>query len=663
MQPARRAIIGVVASLALLLALLLPVAIRPQAARAAGPIALPQGPVPIDEELAPIELSFMTIDATISANAGDVIIDTRTRTRLRNPDKKSSYQRQVTFPGQPVTRVRIGTQNSGLRAAEPSDPWTLDLGPDGDAIIEGIQRLTIAAPVVDLEVNWEHLGVWGRPLGAVRLTLHFPADLHPQQLLSIDPEPTERDTVSLTWSYEKPQPAGRVRVLFIAPQQWRPVASARLAASGPEATAADWLALAAALRPLVEAEGMPPAIAAAQEAELLAAVRQAVATGPQDARAHAELADYLRAHAGGDPALLSEAVAELQAAFDLAPGDATLKQKLLAGLDELMAACRRVGDTRGMLMALDIVESLAPQGSQERAAAYADLIVRLLEEGRVAEAEATIVAGFGQAELDRYAHLKPHFSLVAGEVETLIGRRTLRFTLVPHAAATEAAGRDLAALVEALGRIEGAQVQRQEVDGRAHLELTIPFASPEDLRVAGQTAAQAAEGVDPALRLLLAAAAPAEVSFQAVEELARDRLAYAESADLTPAQGALADRLEELASMQLLAEAEADGPLEAARQRWVAALARRYEADWQSLVGSCQVSYRLLPPEDIVAPHWTLAWGEQRSLSWSMSIPRYARLQPYVAAAIVLLLAALVGAGVWQWRRRARAARGAIVVE
>jgi hypothetical protein len=321
-----------------------------------------------------------------------------------------------------------------------------------------------------------------------------------------------------------------------------------------------------------------------------------------------------------------------------------------------MAACRRTGDTRGMLTALDVVEAVAPQGSQERAAAYADLIVRLLDEGRVQEAKDTIVAGFGPEALAPFSGLEPHFSLVAGEIETLIGRRALRFTLVPYAAAQDPAERDLAALVDALGGIPGAQVQRSTADGRTRVELAIPFETPEELRTAGQALTSALpDDADPALRLVEAAAGPSAVSFRAVEQLAGDRLAYGESADLSPAQAALAQRLERLQSIRVEAEGQTSDPLEVARQRWTLALVQRYEDDWQTLVRSCQVSYRLLPPEDIVAPQWTLAWGEQRSLAWSMTIPRYARLRPLIAAVVGLLLAAVVGVAVWQWRRQTHA--------
>ncbi len=651
-RPAQRAIRHVVFQCGLALSLLVAGMVAPLPA-AADPVGIPQGPIPLDEALEPVELSFVAIDTTLSTIDEGTLADTRTRTRLRNPEKRESYERQVTFPDGPVADVRIGTQNGGTRPAEDSPPYTLSLGPDGDAVIEARQRSVATGALIEISFDWSRLAVWGTPLSAGRLTLHFPDTVSSEQILAIDPEPTQRDTTQLTWSYEKFDPSGEVRVLLIAPQYWAAARNARRAAWSAEATAEDRLALADALRPLIAAEGMPEAVVEALQAELLAALRQAVAADPSNARAHSELAAYLEAHASDDPALLAEAVAERKAAYDMAPHDGELKQQLLGGIDAFMAACRRAGDTHGLLTALDMAEAVSPQGSQERAAAYAELIVGLLEEGRMAEAEATIIAGFGQEALGRYAYYKPHFSLVSGQVETLIDRRVLHLTFAPYESAAEAAENDLAALAGALGRISGAEVQRSGEQGHSAVQVIVPFSEPSDLHTAGQALVGALpEDADPALQLAVAAVAPAGVSFQTTEKLQGDLLAYAEKADLSPARAALAERLQQLESARLEAQAETSDPVEAARRRWVQALLQQYDAGWRALATSCQVTYKLLPPEDIVAPQWTLAWGEQRSLAWSTVIPRYERILPYVIGIAVALIALLILIAVGQRRRR-----------
>ena len=645
-RPAWRAASGVLLGLPLLLL----GALAPSSARAIDPVTIPQGPLPVGE-VKPVELSFLTIDGTISPSGDGIALQVRGRARLKNPDKKASFDRQVSFPGLSVADVKVGTQNSGLQPAAGSGPWTLSLRPQGDGIIDGRQSVTAKGPLVDLRFDWNAEQAWGQPLGAARLTLHFPSDLDSEQLLVVDPAPTDRTAVDLTWSYEKLKPAGQVRVFFIAPAYWRPVQAARKVASSPQADAAAYLGLAQALAPVAQAEGMPQAVADTLQAERLAALRRAVAAGPQEARTHQALAAYLVERGQGNAALLAEAVREFKAAYDLAPGDAMLKQQLLAAVEKSIAASRQVGDTAGALAALDVAQAIdAPQGA-DRAGAYADLAISLLQAGRGSEAEAAIVAGFGRAALDPYAFYRPTFATVTGDVETRLGERVLRFTLTPAPGMEKAAAQSVASLAQSMSQVGGCQVQQTNNDGRCQLEVSIPFADPQTLQDVGRAlAARLPADADPALLLVAQASGPAEVDFRNSREGWIDRLTYAEAVDLAPAQAALAQRLDKMKWARSEAEAKTDDPVEAARRRWVLALLDRYQAGWQTLADSSEVTYRLLPPEDIVAPQWTLAWGEQRALAWKANIPRPARLWPYAAGLAAGALAVL--GGVLVWRRK-----------
>ncbi len=651
LKPARRALPGMLLALCALLA-----GVTTTPVAAAGPMTIPPGPLPTGD-LKPVQLSYVSIDATLGAVEGGAAVEVRTRARLRNTDKQNTFQREVAFAGPPVYGVRIGTQDGGLSPAAGSGPWTLSLGRDGDAVIEGTQALRTNGPLADLEFDWGALAPWGDSLASARLTLHFPQGLDADQLLIVDPAPTGRDTLQLSWSYEEFRPAGKVRVLAIAPSYWQPVRAARQALAGGQGGAAGQLALAAALRPLAEATEMPAQPASALHAQVLAALQQAVALAPNDPQPHRELAAYLSARAGGDPALLSRAVAELKAAYDLAPADGELKQQLLAAIDALLASCRQAGDTQGILRALDVAQAVADVDSPERAAAYADLAVRLLGEGRQAEAEATIVAGFGQPALDLYARHRPHFHSVTGEVETRSGERLMRFALVPIPGMEQAAEADLGLLAEALGQA-GGQVTHTAADGAFQIVVAIHFGDGESLRAAGQAVAGSLPAdADPALRLVAAVTAPERVHLRASHDMRADYLAYAEAADLAPAQEALRQRLEQMRWARMEAEAPTGDPVEEARRRWALALLDGYEAGWQALVQGCRITYRVLPPEDIVAPQWALAWGEAREIAWSTQIPRPERLWPVGVglAGAVLVLVGVVG--VAQKRRRGHAMR------
>ncbi len=610
---------------------------------AADPVTIPQGPLPAGE-LKPVELSYLTIDGTVVPSSSGIALEVRSRAGLRNADKKTAFERQVTFPGAAVSNVRVGTQFGGLAPVGSSGPWTLSLRAGGDAVIEGTQQTAIAGPVVDVRLDWAALKPWGAPLGAVRLTLHFPDGVDSDQLLAVEPAPTERDTKQLTWSYEKLQPDGQVHVSFIAPASWQPIHTARQAVSGADAGVDAYLALAAALQPLAQAGGLPAGVAGALQAEALAALERAVAAAPQDPRTHRDLGAHLMARANGDPAMLERAATELKAAYDLASaGDkAAYQEPLLAAVDELLAACRGAGDTQGTLRALDIVQAVDPSNGPQRATAYADLAVSLLQAGRQAEAEATIVAGFGPAALDRYRPYQPHFRSVTGEIETRIGERILRFSLVPAPAMRETAMADVAALADVLRRA-GSQVEEMEGEGAISLVVTLPFDDPAAVRASGQAAAGSlSRDVDPAVRLVAAAAAPTSIDLYAEGDLRADRLAYAEAADLAPAQDALKQRQDQIAWARAEAETKTDDQVEAARRRWALALLDGYTADWQALVQGCRVTYRLLPPEDILAPQWALAWGEARQFAWSASIPRPTRLWPAAAALGVIILGMVV---------------------
>lgn len=615
--PAGRALVGVLLVLSFTVGLFAPPSIV-----SAATATIPPGPLPVGE-LKPVELSFLTIDASISAAGDGVAVEARTRARLKNPDKKQSFERQVTFSEPVPADARIGGQPVASTA-----PWTVQLAPERDAVIEGTQSLRTGGPVTELQYDWAALKGWGRP-GALRLTLHLPRDFDSSQLLLVEPAPAERDALRLSWSYEKALPAGKVRVRFISPSYWRTLAAARGKVGGTQASVADCLALASALRPLADAEGMPADRAAAYQAELLASLRQAVAAGPKDARAHQELAAYLRLRAAGDPRLLGEAVAEYKTAYDLAPGE-EVKGHLLVTVDELVAACRKAGDVQGALAALDSVRSLDPAHAAEQAAAYADLAVAQLEAGQIDQAEATIVVGFGAAALERYALHRPHFSALTGEVETGLNGRTLRFTLVPAPRTREAAQRDVAALVEAMSRVEGCQVRSSDSADGILVEILIGSDGVQTLQNTGLALAGALPAeADPALALVAAAAGPARIELEWLRGQRDDRLTYAEDVDLRPAQKNLERRLEQLKWARSEAEAKSDDPIEAARRRWALALLKHYEAGWQALARGTRVSYRLRLPEDIVAPQWAVAWNEERSLGWGVTVPRPERLRPY----------------------------------
>jgi len=609
---------------------------------AAGPTAIPQGPLPAGE-LKPVELSYIAIDATVVPTAGGMALRVVTRARLRNTDKKASYERQVIFPGPAVSGVRVGTQNGGLAPAASVGPWTLSLPADGDAVIEGTQEVTTSGPLADLQFDWSALKPWGAALAAARLTLHFPDGVDSDQLLTVDPAPTARDTIQLTWSYEKFQPAGTVHLVFVAPGYWQPLRRARQAAAGAQAGPTEYLALAGALRPLATYEAMPAAVATTLQAELLAALERAVAAAPQDPRTHQELASYLQVQARGDPAMLARAVAEFKAAYDLAPANAEAKKRLLAAVDDLLGACRRANDTQGLLRALDVVQAVDPANSPQRAAAYADLAVSQLDAGQEAEAEATIVAGFGQAALDQYAPLRPHFRSVTGEVEMASGRRTMRFGLVPAAGAEKAAEADVALLASALGRL-GGEIRSAAADGALHIEATIPFDDARPLAAAGQAVnGSLPSDADPAIVLIAAVAAPARVDLTASQGLRADRLIYAESADLAPAQAALQARLDQIRYARAEAEAPIDNPSEMARRRWGQALLNRYEAGWQALARGSRVTYHLVAPGNYIVPQWALAWGETREIGWAATIPHPERLWPFAGAAVVVFLGVVLG--------------------
>ncbi|MGQ9725339.1 MAG: hypothetical protein ACUVVU_08330 [Tepidimonas sp.] len=615
------------------------------------PVNIPAGPIPLDEELKPVEFSFLTVDATAKPSTNGLILQVRTRLRLRNPDKRNGYERQVGYSGPEVSNVRIGTQNGGLVPNGDPGPWKLALPRDGDAIIEGTQYVAARGVLAELRFDWAALAPWGAPLGAARFTLHFPEDQDPDQFLAVSPEPTERSAVALTWSREKFNPDGQVRVLYIIPQYWTPVRDARARMAAGQLNVDSFLALAAALRPLVTAEGMPPAAARAYQAEMSAALRQAVAAGPDNAAAHAELAAYLITVAQGNAATLAEAVSELQAAVRLAPADGSLQNRLLLALDGLLAACREAGDRRGLLSALDLAEALGARSSPERAAGYADLIVGLLDADRAQEAEATIVAGFGAEALARYSDMRPRFAAVAGEIETLPGLRHMTFDLSPAPGMEATAERDIATLVQDL-QTAGARVQRTGENGSARLTITMPFTLTADLQVTSlRYAAAVPAEADPALALIGAALGPASTRYQTSSLPQADRLRYNEQVDLQPAQEALEQRLARLEAARAEAQAPTDDALEAARRRWVLALLDHYEAQWRVLKEGARVRYRLAPAEQVVAPEWLVAWGEQRALTWSNDIPRFDRLTPYVVGAVIVLIGVVVGLAVWQAAR------------
>lgn len=611
---------------------------------AAGPTAIPQGPLPAGE-LKPVELSYIAIDATVVPAAGGMALRVVSRARLRNTDKKASYERQVTFPGPAVSGVRVGTQNGGLAPAAGGGPWALTLRADGDAVIEGTQQITTSGPLADLQFDWGALKPWGETLAAARLTLHFPDGIDSDQLLAVDPAPTARDTTQLTWSYEKLRPAGTLHLAFVAPSYWQPLRKARQAVAGEKAGAAEYLALAEALRPLATSEAMPAAVATTLQAELLAALERAVAAAPKDPRTHQALAAHLQAQAKGDPALLARAVAEFKAAHDLAPAGTPPEPTLLAAIDDLIAACRRANDTQGLLRALDVVQAVSPADGPQRANAYADLAVSQLNAGQEAEAEATIVAGFGQAALDQYALARPHFRSVTGEVLMQAGQRTMRFTLVPaRGAEKQAAAADVELLAGALGR-SGGVVRRPATGGTLEVELTLPFHDAQQLAAAGRAIAAALPAdADPALALVAAVAAPERIDYRASQGWRADHLVYSESADLTPAQQALQRRLDHLQYARAEAEAQTDNPTEAARRRWALALLNRYEDGWRALAQGCRVTYHMLPPGDYMVPQWALAWGEAREIGWAASLPHPERLWPFAGAAIVVLLGVVLAA-------------------
>jgi len=640
--PARRAFPGILLGFSLLVTTLVP---RP--VQAAGSATIPQGPLPVGD-LQPVEFSFLTIDGTIVPTDSGIAVQTKTSLRLRNPDKKNGTSRNVSYPN-PASNVTGATA-----AQDQPGAWTLDLPPNGGSVIEASQSASADGPVVHLQFDWGALAPWGDSLASVRLTLSFPSDLDPEQLLAVSPAPVESNKLNLTWSYENFRPAGKIDVLMITPGYWRALRSARQLAASPQATAANQLALAAALRPLIAADGMPASRVAALRDEELAALRQAVALDGKNAIAHKELGLALAERAGGSPTLLAEAVRELKAAYDLMPTDSDLKAALLKNVDDLLAACRQAGDNQGILSALDVAQAVDSQRSAERLAAYADVAVSLVQAGHEQEAESLIVTGFGQQALGRYAYLQPQFAAVSGEVETHNGQRVLRFTFTPNPANAAAAETSVTALADALTRAGIGQVKRTTGEGQTQtIQVTFPFADSSTLQSAGQalTAALPADA-DPALTLAAAAISAPEVAFQNTRGQWSDHLTYSESVDLSPAQNVLDQRLAQLKTAQAEADAKTDDPAETAQRRWEAPLLKLYGQQWQQLTQRSQVTYRLVPSEGATAPSWVMAWGEKRGLTWEANTPHLERLAPYAIGVGVALLVIIVALALVLGRRR-----------
>lgn len=617
---------------------------------------------PLDRKTA-VELAALTVDTDITEADGHTVASGTMTWKAHNTNTLENATIVVGFPAQASANATFDpTQFSAFRMLVDNKPVVLAPGKAdvvyGDAArdvtwytfeltLKPDEKKELSAEFVqdlgDGSLPRFMYGMlvgnrWKNSIGSARITVNLPVETTGEQLIALDPQVPKFDGKKLTWLWESHSPEADPGVTFIRPSLWQALNEKRaIAAQNPDDANAH-LELGRVYQTLALQESPRRDNFLAQAvAELETAARLA----PGNVDAVETLAQLYEQRAGAatgprDTNYISLAMAQWQKLVGTT-GDAQARKQLAEDTFYLALDAHTRGEYARELKLLDDARNFSADGAgplytRERlenqiklahiAAARADI-----KAGAISNALQNVRAAYG-------AEFQPATTLPAdavalnhARVKTTPQQREIVLQLLPYPAPSDATRDAVNQVITALNQTKAGQARLDAGANGYTLTLTIPFASDDDLRnrLVKLAAALPARSDWSLVRATLL---PAALEFSTGDDAFSQRVHYSEKVDLGNGQAAIQNTLNEMsAGIGELSRASQDDQ----EAQLKLALLNHAQQWWFNALGALTLEYEL-DAGNGAARTWTLSPGAPRTLQYDTEVIRG---QVYVLGGVV----------------------------
>jgi hypothetical protein len=626
-------------------------------ASAQGPGEVYSGAAPAPVGAVTGRLDTQIVDVQIEERAGHAFASVRCVFQIQNPDKEAAQAITLTWPtalpngltfdpaalsdvsvdvdGQPKTLIPMLARSPVTATGGVTVGYSLAVTvPSDDMAAVGLRyRQDLGdASVATFHFAGSVGGRWPGPLSSSRLTVKFPDQTSPEQLVEVRPADAIFDGQALTWYYSNAEPRQDTELVFVRPSLWHDVSAARLrVTNAPDSVEAHY-ELASLYRRLIPTSTLTGTLESPFQGLMVAeleAVRQAARPehDPLLCQVDRELADVNRARAyrpdgSIDELYLSQWIRDLQGTLDTCPSETRARdQDIRAGYLQLARLSRMAGRYEVALQQLDAAEKAGSHATQqdsqpseltvERRLCYLGWVRDLFLQGDVSGAFRLAEKGLRPDDMLPVTGLIPRFTTVQMFVATGRADRRLTVTLKPYLAVGNDPSAELKKAVEGAGLVG---VSLSANADQVLLDVTVPFAGGPDLLRKQQALAQALPDW-PELALVRAILSPAVIELGADETWYSTTARYRETVDTSRAEVLLRQRAQaaEQKRAQLQAGAQVEmngGEAQAVAEVQQQALSAAASA-WQDLLENSRGTFDM---------SWTPVTGGRVERVWSITV-------------------------------------------
>lgn len=601
---------------------------------------------PIDRK-SPVELSALTLDATISEVNGHTFASGTSTFKVHNSDTANEITLPVGFPewaggelsfdptkfsafSVTVDNKKVPLTPSQAEAkvgAELRDvqwyTFDLKLQPDEKKLV----TIDFTQDLGDSILPRFTYGMlpstgWKGAINSARVTVKLPTPTSGEQFTSLDPTVPEFDGQQLTWLFTDFDPKSDPGVTFIRPSLWQNLLDRRAATVQKNDDATAHFQLGQVYQQLASLDSPRRDNFLAQA---VAEFELASRLDPQSVDSQLTLAQLYEQRAGAaqgprDANYVALAMAQWQKLVG-SRADKDARQQLAEDSFYLGLSAFSRAEFDRALSYFDDAHKFSPDGAGPLYTP--EHFQTELQTTRLAAARAQLTDGNTASALD-YARAAlgdkldlspapplPAFALNRASITTTSVERKLNLQLSPYPALSDQAKQALANVVNTLNQTNAGAAALSESPTSYTLTLTVPFTSDADLRARLQRLA-ASLPHRPDWDIVRAAIVPELLEYSEHDDTFSRIIHYREDVNLAPGQFALQSALNEMS--RVIGEQSSASPDDNAAQLRLALLTDAQEW-WHRALSSVAVTYEFQPstgsPRD-----WALSAGETRSMAY-----------------------------------------------
>lgn len=637
---------------------------------------------PLDRKT-PVELSALTVDANLAEADGHTVASGTMSWKVHNTDAANDVTIVVGFPAQASASATFDpTQFSGFRVLLDNKPVVLAPG-TADIVYGDTAR----------DVNWytfeltlkpdekkeivadfvQDLGTdlfprftygmlvgnrWKNAVGSARITVNFPEETTGEQFITLDPDVPHFDGKQVTWLWQNLNPEADPGITLIRPSLWQTLNEKRATAAASPDDANAHLDLGRVYQTLAS---QPSPRRDNFLAQAVAELETAARLAPGNPGAVETLAQLYEQRAGAatgprDTNYIALAMSQWQNLVGTS-ADANARKQLAEDTFYLALDAHTRGEYVRELKLLDDARNFSPDGAgplytPERlnnqvklarlAAARADI-----NAGAISNAIAHVRAVYGESFQPATNMPADALALNHARIKTTSQQREIVLQLVPYPSPSEVAQNAAGQVVAALNQTNAGQA-RLDADANGYtLTLTIPFANENDLR---NRLVQLASAL-PARSdwaLVRAVLLPASLEFSTGDDPFAQRVHYLEKIDLGGGQTAIQNTLNEMSAQ--IGELSAKSPDDQEAQLKLALL-NHAQQWWFNALGALTLDYEL-DAGNGAARTWTISIGTPRTLEYDTEVIRGEWYVIGAAGAVIVILSIVAALALLTRRKR-----------